>query len=195
RTLQQRKGATPDELRACRNDVAAGMFASNAIMYFIILTTAATLHARGQTTVATAREAAEALRPLAGDAAYWLFALGIIGAGMLAVPVLAGSCAYAVAEAAAWRERSLASRPGRAKKFYAVLVVAVVIGAALDYSGVNAIQLLYVAAVVNGLLAPPLILIVVLLTRNRSVMGDAVSARWLDALGWAAFAIMTAAAI
>ena len=120
RNLARRRGATRKELNACRTDVITGMFASNAIMYFIIMTTAATLHAHGKTNIATAQEAAEALRPLAGAGAYWLFTLGLIGTGMLAVPVLAGSCAYAIAEAAAWRG-SLNRRPRRAKKFYVVL--------------------------------------------------------------------------
>src|SRR5207237_2970576 len=100
--LAHRRGATDEELNTCRTDVVTGMFASNAIMYFIIMTTAATLHAHGKSNVTTAQEAAEALRPLAGAGAYWLFTLGLIGTGMLAVPVLAGSCAYAIAEASAW---------------------------------------------------------------------------------------------
>jgi NRAMP (natural resistance-associated macrophage protein)-like metal ion transporter len=195
RTLPQRRGASRGELAACRRDVMTGMFASNAIMFFIILTTAATLHAHGRGTIATARDAAEALRPLAGPAAAWLFTLGIIGTGMLAVPVLAGSCAYAIAEAAAWRGGSLAASPRRGRRFYSVLAVAVLIGLALDYAGFDAIRMLYTSAVVNGVLAPPLILIVVLLTRNRHVMGDAVNSRALDALGWAAFVLMSAAAI
>src|SRR5207237_5991201 len=103
RTLRQRKGATDEEIRKSRTDVMTGMFFSNFVMYFIILTTAATLHAHGQTNITSAREAAEALRPLAGSGAYWLFTLGIIGTGMLGVPVLVGSCAYAIAEGAAWR--------------------------------------------------------------------------------------------
>src|SRR5205823_11842242 len=114
RNRAQRRGATPKELRACRTDFVTGMVASNAIMYFIIMTTAATLHAHGETRIATAQQAAEALRPLAGAGAYWLFTLGLIGTGMLAVPVLAGSCAYAIAEAAAWRG-SLDRGPRRAK--------------------------------------------------------------------------------
>ena len=134
RNLARRRGATPEELNACRTDVITGMFASNAIMYFIIMTTAATLHAHGKTNIATAQEAAEALRPLAGAGAYWLFTLGLIGTGMLAVPVLAGSCAYAIAEAAAWRG-SLDRRPRQAKKFYIVLAVAMALGIALNYAG------------------------------------------------------------
>jgi Mn2+/Fe2+ NRAMP family transporter len=170
------------------------MFSSNAVMFFIILTAAATLHRSGHTEITTAQEAAEALRPLAGDAAYWLFTLGLIGTGMLAVPVLAGSCAYAVAEAAAWRG-SLDQPPRRAPEFYAVLGVAMVIGWVLSYAGWNAIRLLFVTAVINGVLAPPLILIVVLLTRDSTVMGDAVSSPALDVLGWIAFVVMTGAAV
>lgn len=194
RNLARRQGATRDELNAARTDVVAGMFASNAIMYFIIVTTAATLHEHGEVNIATAREAAEALRPLAGAGAYWLFTLGLIGTGMLAVPVLAGSCAYAIAEASAWRG-SLDRRPRRAKKFYIVLTVAMALGVALNYMGLNAIRLLFTTAVINGILAPPLILIVLLLTRDRTVMGDAINPPLLAFLGWLTFVVMTAAAL
>ncbi|HVC18785.1 MAG TPA: divalent metal cation transporter [Vicinamibacterales bacterium] len=188
------RGATREALDACRTDVTTGMFASNAIMYFIIMTTAATLHAHGRTNIATAQEAAEALRPLAGAGAYWLFTLGLIGTGMLAVPVLAGSCAYAIAEASAWRG-SLDRRPSRAKNFYIVLAVAMALGIALNYAGLDAIKLLFTAAVVNGVLAPPLILIVLLLTRDRTVMGDAVNSRTLGLLGWLALVVMVLAGL
>jgi NRAMP (natural resistance-associated macrophage protein)-like metal ion transporter len=194
RNLVQRRGATPEELTACRTDVVTGMFASNAIMYFIIMTTAATLHAHGQTNIATAQEAAEALRPLAGAGAYWLFTLGLIGTGVLAVPVLAGSCAYAIAEASAWRG-SLNQTPNRARKFYLVLAVAMALGTALNYAGLNAIKLLFTTAVINGVLAPPLILLVLLLTRDRTVMGDAVNSPLLACLGWLTFVVMVAAAL
>ncbi len=158
------------------------------------MTTAATLHAHGKTNIATAREAAEALRPLAGAGAYWLFTLGLIGTGMLAVPVLAGSCAYAIAEAAAWRG-SLDRRPGRAKKFYLVLAISVALGIALNYAGLDAIKLLFTTAVINGVLAPPLILIVLLLTTDPSVMGDAVNSRTITVLGWVTFGVMVVAAL
>jgi len=194
RDLAHRRGATQAELDACRTDVVTGMFASNAIMYFIIMTTAATLHAHGKTSIATAQEAAEALRPLAGAGAYWLFTLGLIGTGVLAVPVLAGSCAYAIAEASAWRG-SLDRRPGRAKKFYGVLAVAMMLGIALNYAGLNAIKLLFTTAVINGVLAPPLILIVLLLTSDRTVMGAKVNSRALACVGWLTLAIMTVAAL
>jgi Mn2+/Fe2+ NRAMP family transporter len=193
RNLARRRGATRAELDACRTDVVTGMFASNAIMYFIIMTTAATLHAHGRTNIATAQEAAEALQPLAGAGAYWLFTLGLIGTGMLAVPVLGGSCAYAIAEASAWRG-SLNRRPGQAKKFYVVLAAAMALGIALNYAGFNAIKLLFTTAVINGLLAPPLILIVVLLTGDPTVMGHAVNSRVVSFLGWLTFAVMVVAA-
>lgn len=193
RNLARRRGATPDELRAARSDVVAGMFASNAVMYFIILTTAATLHAQGRTHIATAQQAAEALRPLAGPAAFWLFTLGLIGTGMLAVPVLAGSCAYAIAESRAWRG-SLDSHPNGARRFYIVLGIAMAIGVAVNYAGLDAIRLLFLTAVINGVLAPPLILIVVLLTGDRRVMGDSVNSRPLAVLGWVTFVVMVLAA-
>jgi NRAMP (natural resistance-associated macrophage protein)-like metal ion transporter len=193
RTLAQRKGATAEELRRLKVDVATGMLASNFIMYFIILTTAATLHAHGLVKIETARQAAEALRPLAGNAAYLLFTLGLIGTGMLGVPVLAGSCAYALSEAAAWRG-SLEKQPHAAKKFYGVLAASMVIGLVIDYAGLDAVKMLFWSAVVNGVLAPPLILLVLLLTGDRKVMGDRTNSTVEKTLGWAAFGVMAGAA-
>jgi Mn2+/Fe2+ NRAMP family transporter len=169
------------------------MFFSNFIMYFIILTTAATLHAHGETNITTARQAAEALRPLAGKGAYLLFTLGLIGTGMLGVPVLVGSCAYAVAEGAAW-PGSMADKPRSARKFYAVMAVAMALGLALNYAGFNAVKMLFWSAVINGLLAPPLILLVILLTSSNKVMGECVNSPLLRYLGWATFGLMIAAA-
>src|ERR1700730_9190252 len=194
RTVRQRRGATDEELRRVRTDVLTGMFFSNLVMYFIILTTAATLHAHGETSIATAREAAEALRPLAGAGAYWLFALGLIGTGMLGVPVLAGSCAYAVAEAEGWRG-SLDDTPRLARRFYAVVAVAMLVGLILNYVGLDAVTMLFWSAVVNGVLAAPLIVLVVLLTSDRAVMGKRVNPPLLRWLGWATAAIMTAATV
>ena len=193
-TLKQRRGASDADLKQCRNDVLTGMFFSNLIMYFIILTTAATLHAQGKTSISTAQDAAEALRPVAGNGAYWLFSLGLIGAGMLGVPVLAGSSAYAVAEAAAWRG-SLADRPSPGRKFYGVIAAGLALGLALDYAGFNAVSMLFWSAVLNGVLAPPLIVIVLLLTSNRKVMGARSNPRWLSVLGWITVAVMTAASV
>lgn len=194
-TVEEREGATDKELRVARSDVFTGMFFSNLVMYFIILTTAATLHAHGQTNIETARQAAEALRPLAGNGAYLLFTIGLIGTGMLAVPVLAGSAAYAVAEAEAWQHGSLEDRPRLAPRFYAVVAVSMLLGLVLDFVGFNAVKMLFYSAVLNGVLAPPLIVLVVLLTCKPEIMGTRVSSRPLRYLGWAAAAIMTAAAI
>lgn len=192
-TLAQRKGATTKELKSARTDTIAGMFFSNFIMYFIILTTAATLHVHGQTNITTAQQAAEALRPLAGNGAYLLFTLGLIGTGMLGVPVLVGSCAYAVAEGATWRG-SMSDRPKSARPFYAVMAAAMALGLALNYLGFNAVKMLFWSAVINGLLAPPLILLAILLTSSRKVMGKHVSPPLLRYLGWATFVVMVAAA-
>jgi Mn2+/Fe2+ NRAMP family transporter len=192
--VQQRRGATDAELRRARTDVVLGMFFSNFVMYFIILTTAATLHAHGQTHIATARQAAEALRPLAGAGAYWLFTLGLIGTGMLGVPVLAGSCAYAVAEAGGWRG-SLEDTPRLARRFYAVVAVSMLVGLILNFVGLNAVAILFWSAVVNGVLASPLIVLVVLLTSDPTVMGKRVNPPLLRWLGWATAVIMTAATV
>lgn len=193
-TVQQREGANPRELRRSRNDVVTGMFFSNLVMYFIILTSAATLHAHGNTTVATARQAAEALRPLAGDGAYLLFSLGLIGAGMLGVPVLAGSCAYAVAEAKDW-VGSLEVHPPLAIQFYAVIGLAMAIGLGLDFFGMDAVKMLFWSAVLNGVLAPPLVILIVLLTSNADVMGKHQNGPLLRWLGWTCAAVMLFATI
>jgi NRAMP (natural resistance-associated macrophage protein)-like metal ion transporter len=193
-TVAQRRGASDEDLRRLRVDVLTGMFASNFIMYFIILTTAATLHSHGMTRIDTAREAAAALRPLAGNAAYFLFALGLIGTGMLGVPVLAGSCAYAISEAAAWRG-SLDNKPHRARHFYTVLAAAMVIGLALDFLGIDAVKMLFWSAVLNGVLAPPLISLIVLLTSDPKVMGQRTNSRGQQLLCWTTVAVMSVAAI
>jgi len=194
RTLHARRGATDMELGAARSDVLTGMFFSNFVMYFIILTTGATLYASGQHDIETARQAAEALRPLAGNAAYLLFTVGLVGTGMLGVPVLAGSAAYAVAEAMHWRG-SLDDRPRAAGKFYAVLAVAVLLGLALSLLRFDAVRMLFWAAVLNGVLAPPLVVLVVLLTNDPKVMGERVNPKLLRLLGWATVFVMAAASV
>jgi NRAMP (natural resistance-associated macrophage protein)-like metal ion transporter len=194
RTIRARRGATDDELRTMRTDVLTGMAFAGVVMYFIIVTTGATLYATGQRDIETARQAAEALRPLAGPGAYWLFTLGLIGTGMLGVPVLAGSAAYAVSEAMHWRG-SLGDRPRRAPKFYAVLAVAVLLGLVLNYLKLNAVRMLFWAAVLNGMLAPPLVVLVTLLSSDRSVMGARVNPLVLTILGWMTAAVMLAATV
>jgi NRAMP (natural resistance-associated macrophage protein)-like metal ion transporter len=192
-SVGQRMGATDQELRHSFIDVVTGMFFSNFVMYFIILTTAVTLHAHGLMRITTAQQAAGALRPLAGPAAYWLFTVGIMGTGMLAVPILAGSCAYAIGEAAAWRS-TLSDRPRHGKRFYAVIGIAMVLGLALNWLRFDAVAMLFWSAVVNGVLAPPLIVVVVLLTSDPKVMGDRTNPRLLRWLGWATAVVMTGAA-
>ena len=193
-TLEEREGATAKELRRSRVDVITGMFFSNLVMYFIILTTAATLNAHGKTSILTARDAAEALRPLAGAGAYWLFSLGLIGAGMLGVPVLAGSCAYAIAEGADW-VGSLEVHPPQAHGFYAVIAVAMGLGLGLNYAGFNAVKMLFWSAVLNGALAPPLLVLVVLLTSRADVMGERRNGGVLKWLGWISAAVMFIATV
>lgn len=194
-TLAQRRGSTDGELKSATRDVLTGMLLSNMVMYFIILTTAATLHAHGVRHIETAKQAAEALRPLAGNGAYWLFTLGLIGTGMLAVPVLAGSCAYAIAEGAKWRSASLNKKPYLARKFYAVISIAMVVGLALNYAGFNAVKMLFWSAVLNGILAPPLVVLVVLLTNDKKVMGNRTNSRGAQVLGWICALFMSAAVI
>lgn len=194
RTIHSRRGATDEELRAGNTDVITGMAFAGVVMYFIILTTGATLYQTGHRDIETARDAAEALRPLAGNAAYLLFTVGLVGTGMLGVPALAGSAAYAVAEAMHWRG-SLDDRPSHGAKFYGVLAAAVAIGLAMDLLRINAVKMLFYAAVINGVLAPPLVVLVTLLTSDERVMGKRKNPWPLKWAGWVTAAVMTAATI
>jgi NRAMP (natural resistance-associated macrophage protein)-like metal ion transporter len=193
-TVATRRGATAHELADARLDVNTGMLFSNLVMYFIILATASTLYRGGQHEITSSRQAAEALRPLAGDGAYLLFTIGIVGAGLLAIPVLAGSASYAVAELFAWRA-GLDFRPRQARRFYLILGGAIAAGVVLDVFAGNPIRMLFVSAILNGLLAPPLMVLVMLVGNNRKIMGEHVNGPWLNALGWTATAVMTAAAV
>jgi NRAMP (natural resistance-associated macrophage protein)-like metal ion transporter len=193
-STRRRAEATARELSDARLDVTTGMFLSNLVMYFIILTTAATLHRAGAHEIESSREAAMALKPLAGDAAYLLYSLGIVGTGLLAVPVLAGSASFAVAEVFGWRA-GLDLRPRQARRFYLVLAAAVGGGMLFDAFGMNPIRMLFLSAVINGLLAPPLLVLVMLVGSNRTIMGGHVNPLWLNALGWTATVVMSAAAV
>jgi NRAMP (natural resistance-associated macrophage protein)-like metal ion transporter len=193
-TVAQRKGATPHELADARLDVNTGMFFSNLVMYFIILATASTLYKSGHRDIQTARQAAEALRPMAGDAAYLLFSLGLIGTGLLAIPVLAGSASFAIAELFGWRA-GLDLKPGSALRFYLVLSGAIVCGMVLSLLQTDPIRVLFFSAVLNGLLAPPLMVLVMMVGGNRKIMGEHVNGFWLKLLGWTATALMTIGAI
>ena len=177
------------ELRRIRTDTLIGMGFSHFTALTIIIATAATLNAHGVTTMTSAAQAAEALRPIAGPFAFALFAIGIIGTGLLAVPVLAGSAAYAVSETFGWTE-GLDRAPREAKAFYAVIALATAGGVALNLIGIDPMAALYWAAVVNGLLAPPLMVVTMLIARNRAIMGQLVLGRGLTFGGWLATAVM-----
>jgi Mn2+/Fe2+ NRAMP family transporter len=167
---------TAEQMTAMRVDVIGGMTSGVAIMFAIIVATASTLHTQGITDIGTAEQAARALEPLAGATAEAVFALGIVGLGLLSVPVLAGSTAYALAEAVGWRE-GLSRRVREARPFYLVIAVAMLLGLALDFLGLDPIKGLYYAAILNGLVAPPLILMLLVLARSRPVLGERRSRR------------------
>ncbi len=194
KTLKERKGATDRELHNAAWDTGVGMIFCNIIFYFVILASAATLHAAGKTEIQSATDAAQALKPLAGSAATYLFALGLIGAGFLAVPVLTGSSAYAVAEMFGW-EYGLDKKPKGAWQFYAVIAVSTAVGMLINFLGINPIAALFWTAVINGLLSPPLLALIMLVANNRKVMGKRVNGLGTNIVGWLATAVMFAAAI
>ena len=182
------------EMARIRQDTLVGMVFSNIVAVFIVWAAAATLHAHGVTTIETAAQAAEALRPVAGRFAFLLFALGIIGTGLLAVPVLAGSAAYAVAEMLG-RPASLDSKPLKARLFYGTIACTTLAGALLQSVGVNPVRALYWSAVVNGVLAAPLMALMMLIVTNPRAMGHLTLGRKGAILGWAATAIMAVATL
>lgn len=178
--------------RRIKLDTYVGMIFSNLVAFFIMLTAAVTLHSQGITDIQTAQQAAEALRPLAGDFAFWLFAAGMIGAGQLAVPTLAGSAAYAVAESLKWRI-GLGRELLRAKGFYAVLIACVLVGIGIAMAPINPIEALFVSAVINGVIAVPVMVMIMLLAGRADVMGRFVIKPGLRIMGWLTTAVMAAA--
>lgn len=192
RPLRRDRHAAPGELRRMRIDTWGGMALTHLVSLCIMISTAATLNANGITTIESAAQAALALRPIAGNFAYQLFAVGIIGTGMLAIPVLAGSAAYALSEAMGWRA-GLELKPREARGFYTVITIAIVAGVALNFFGVNPIIALFWTAVVNGVVAVPVMVVIMLLATRRSVMGSFIVTGWQRAFGWAATALMAAA--
>jgi NRAMP (natural resistance-associated macrophage protein)-like metal ion transporter len=182
------------ELRRIRTDTWVGMGYSNLISLFIIFATAATLHAQGITTIQTSAQAAQALRPIAGDFAFVVFAAGILGTGLLAVPVLAGSAAYAVCEAFDWVE-GLDHKLRSARAFYATIAVATMAGVTLNFVGIDPIKALYWSAVLNGVLAAPLMATMLLIATNREIMGPFVLSWPMRAMGWLGTLVMAAASL
>ena len=193
-TLEAREGATDAELKHSQRDVAAGMFFSTLIMYFIILATGSTLFRTGQHDVTTTADVVQALRPVAGDAAGILFALGVVGVGLLAVPVMTTGAAYNLAQTFGWKH-GLSVRPREAKKFYATIVVFTLLGVGMNFFGLNPMRFLVWSGVVQGFSTPPLMLLIMLMTTNRRVMGGRVNGRALNLLGWATTALIFAASL
>lgn len=193
-SVSERFGATEREIANAHADINAGMIYSNIVMFFIIVTTASTLGAHGRHDIQTAQDAARALRPLAGDFAYWLFALGMVGTGLLAIPALAGSSAYVAADTFAFRQ-GLDQPPRKAWRFYAVLAAGMVAGMAMNVLGVDPIKALFWSAVFNGVAAVPLIAAVVLIANNAEMMGRWKSSLAANLWGWLTFGLMAAAAV
>lgn len=194
RPLERAPGQARTEFRRIRIDTLVGMGLSNIVALFIILTTAATLHAHNVTDIQTSAQAAQALRPIAGQFAFLVFGLGIIGTGLLALPVLAGSAAYAMGETFGWHV-GLARKAGRAKAFYAMIAVAMVIGTAMNFTPIDPVKALFWCAVINGVVAVPVMVAMMLLSANRAAMGHFRLPPVLKIIGWIATAVMLAAAI
>jgi NRAMP (natural resistance-associated macrophage protein)-like metal ion transporter len=191
--LTEDPAEAPGAFSRMRFDTIAGMLFSNGVALAIMISTAATLHRSGVTDIRTAADAARALEPLAGKFAFLLFSLGIVGTGLLAIPVLAGSAAYAVSEAEGWKT-GLDKKPWQAVGFYSVIGAAVALGLAIDYSGLDPIKALYWSAVVNGVIAVPMMAAMMIVARSRRKMGEFVAGPLLSTLGWTSTLVMAAAA-
>jgi NRAMP (natural resistance-associated macrophage protein)-like metal ion transporter len=192
--LRQRKGATDAELRKTRRDVVIGMLFSNLILYFIILSTGATLHPAGQTEIESAAQAAAALEPLAGAGAKYLFALGVVGVGFLAVPVMTTGAAYDLVQGAG-RNGSLHARPGGAKLFYGTIAGVTVLAVALNFLGFNPMRALVWSGIVQGFSVPPLLFLMMRMTNDKAVMGERVNGRLTNLLGWITTLVTFAATV
>jgi Mn2+/Fe2+ NRAMP family transporter len=192
--LLRRPDQAPTELRRIKWDTWSGMFYSNITAYFIILATAVTLNASGVKDIETAAQAASALRPLAGQFAFVLFSLGLMGVGLIGVPVLAGSGAYALSEAMGWRE-GLERKPGEARGFYGVIAASVLAALVIQYSPINPMKALFWSAVINGVVAVPLMVVIILLASRKSVMGEFTASRSLLVLAWIGAAVMAVASV
>jgi Mn2+/Fe2+ NRAMP family transporter len=188
-TMAKRKGTNKHEVHAMRMDVWSGMLLSNVVMFFIIAACGAILYPQGITQIHTASEAAEALRPFAGELTYFLFAIGIIGTGLLAIPVLAGSSSYAVSESFKWRE-GLNQKLHQAHAFYGVLLLSVIVGLGINFLGIDPIKALIYSAVANGIVAPVVLALIVIISSNKHVMGEWVNGRKVTFVGWVVTGIM-----
>lgn len=194
-TLKLRQdGVSAKKIKRMKTDVWTGMFYSNVVMFFIVSVCASVLHKNGITNITTASDAANALRPIAGDNAYLLFAVGIIGIGLLAIPVLAGGISYALSESFGWKE-GLNNNLKQASAFYGVIIIATLVGLGIIFSGLDPIKALIYSAVANGLAAPLLLILIVVLSSNRKIMGEYVNGTGSKVLGWLCVGIMTVAGL
>jgi NRAMP (natural resistance-associated macrophage protein)-like metal ion transporter len=193
-TIAARTGATPGEIKKMRIDVWSGMFLSNLVMFFIIAACASVLFLHGINNINTAAQAAQALRPFAGNASYWLFAIGILGMALLAIPVMAGSSAYAISESMG-KHQGLNNKLKQAYAFYGSIIISMFIGLALNFIGLNPIKALIYSAVLNGVIAPIIIIQIVLIGRNKHLMGEWTNGKAATGIGWLTVALMAASGI
>lgn len=193
-TLEKRRGCRDDELFSRRIDVGVGTFLSNIVMFFIILTTAVTLHKNGMTAIETSKDAAAALRPIAGSFATWLYMIGIVGTGLLAIPTLTGSAAYAIAETFGWDE-GLDATLGKARAFYGVIIASTAVAVLGDFLGLNPIKALYGSAIANGAVAPFILLALVFVVRDEKIMCGRPAPKLVQGILWIATLLMFGALI
>jgi Mn2+/Fe2+ NRAMP family transporter len=191
--LKQTPSAAPAQLGRIRVDTYLGMAFSNLVAFFIILTAASTLHVHGVTEISTSAQAAKALEPLAGRFAFFLFVCGIVGTGLLAVPVLAASACYGIGEARRWKT-SLERKPKEARRFYGAITVATLVGLSLNFLHIDPVKALYWAAVLNGVVAAPLMAVIMIMASSPRVMGAFVIPAYLKTMGWIATAVILCAA-
>lgn len=189
-TVKMRQGAAPEDVRSMRIDVWSGMFLSNLVMFFIVATCGALLFGHGITNITSASQAAQALRPFAGHQTYLLFAAGIIGTGLLTIPVLAGSSSYAAAESFRWQE-GLFQKLRQAHAFYGLIIISMLVGLGLNFVGLDPIKALIYSAVANGIVAPIVLVPIVKISSNKHIMGQWVNRRWITMIGWLVVALMT----
>jgi NRAMP (natural resistance-associated macrophage protein)-like metal ion transporter len=193
-TLKQRMGSDPAAIKKMRIDVWSGMLLSNLVMFFIIAACGSVLFAHGVTSINSASQAAEALRPFAGNATYWLFATGIVGMGLLAIPVLAASSSYAISESLGKRQ-GLNFKLKKASTFYGSIIISMLLGLGMNFIGLNPIKALIYSAVANGIVAPIVLVLILLIARNKHVMGEWTNSKLSAGIGWMVTALMTIAGV
>src|ERR1035437_8944901 len=194
-TIKQRIGSDPGAIKRMRVDVWSGMLFSNIVMFFIIAACASVLFKHGITNITTAAQAAQALRPFAGNATFWLFAAGIMGMGLLSIPVMAGASAYAISESIGGKRQGLNTKLKQGSAFYGVIIISMLVGLGLNFIGLNPIKALIYSAVLNGIVAPIILVLVLLIASNKHVMGEWKNGKTAAGLGWFLTAMMAVSGI